>query len=49
MCNSYKITGLTGKNMFFELTTQEYHSEFSITNQKEKELWEDPSNTGMRL
>jgi hypothetical protein len=36
------------KNHFFECPTQEAHSKFSVTNQKDEDLWEEPSNTGTR-
>jgi hypothetical protein len=34
--------------MFFEFSTQESHSKFSITNEMDKDLSEDPSNAGTR-
>jgi hypothetical protein len=35
--------------MFFEYPTQESHSKFSVTNHKDEDLREDPSNAGSRL
>jgi len=32
--------------MIFECPVQESHSKFSVTNQKDEGLWEDPSNAG---
>jgi len=30
--------------MFFKLSTQESHSKFSVTNNKDEDHWENPSN-----
>jgi len=40
---------LTGKTMYFVCLAQESHSKFSVTNQKDKGLWEYPSNISTRL
>jgi hypothetical protein len=34
--------------MFFECTAQESYSKFFVINQKDENIWEDPSNAGSR-
>jgi hypothetical protein len=34
--------------MFFECPAQESNFTFSVTNKKDKDLWEGPLNAGMR-
>jgi len=34
--------------MFFECLSQESHSKFPVTKQKEEDLWEGPSNAVTR-
>jgi hypothetical protein len=36
------------KSHVLQMPTQESSSYFPVTNQMDKHLWEDPSNTGMR-
>jgi hypothetical protein len=45
---SQKIADLLGKTILIKCSTQESHSKFSVTNQKDKDLWEEPSNSKMR-
>jgi hypothetical protein len=44
----YRVTEWTGETMFSERPVQESHSKFCITNQKNEDLQEHPSNFGTR-
>jgi len=51
LCNSLRIpqpTERTADTVFFERFLQESHYKFSVTNQMGEDLWEDPTNAGMR-
>jgi len=43
-----KTKPVAGKTMLFECPSQESHFKLSITNQKDEDLWKDPSNASMR-
>jgi hypothetical protein len=46
--NLENITDVTGKPTLFEFPAPECHSKFSVVNQNDDDLWEDPLNAGTR-